>query len=708
MTDLKPREKCGIVGIWTASSRAPQFIKQSLASLQHRGQESSGISILNAKNKIITQKGNGLVPSVLTESLIKKIGNSKIGIGHNRYSTSGSGSVQNAQPFELKKGKYQLAIGHNGNIPDVSNIRKLLGVNKSISSDTSLAAMLLLQERPKFASWEETLIHVLPEFRGAYNFMLLTNEGTLYGIRDPYGIRPLCLGKLHDGWIMASESVALDAVGAEYVRDVSPGEILKISLTGEINSYFFGEPKRPQYCLFEYIYFARPDSFLNGRRVRTGREKSGVLLGERMQAKKIKPELVIPTFDSGYPAAKGVAAKLNIPMVDAITTSHYVGRTFIQPGQDNRVAAVTGKHNIVPDEIIGKKVVIVDDSAVRLTTSKSLILGLKNAGAKEVYFAIASPPVVNQCDLGIDMRSKKDLPAAKYIKNGIDTIEERIAELICADKVIYLPIEKTTEAMRGTPKDFYHTPFGGPHPIRSKQEVFPKRKFNRTGKAKICVFISGSGTNLQKIIDQTETGEINAEISTVISNKKDAYGLLRAQNHAIPTVSVEYKEKLSDKEARTAYENTLIALVKENKPDMILLSGWTMILGKTFLNAMQKMDIPVINHHPALLTETFDEKVITSRGTFPVIRGAHGFRDAFEKNLPVSGITVHQVLPDDNFDVGPIIMKAEVRRKKDDTLQSFEKRIREMEYILLPTAIKKLLHVIHTHNISVSGGNFPW
>jgi hypoxanthine phosphoribosyltransferase len=189
----------------------------------------------------------------------------------------------------------------------------------------------------------------------------------------------LCLGKLGDGWVIASESVALDAIGAEFVRDVAPGEIITITAHGKLHSSFFGETKRIQHSLFEYVYFARPDSFINGRRVRAGREESGRLLGERIKSKGLKLDVVVPIFESGYPAARGVARSLQIPLVDAITTSNYVGRTFIQPGQENRTRAVSGKHNIVPDEIVGKKIVVVDDSAVRLTTSRSLIESLKDA-----------------------------------------------------------------------------------------------------------------------------------------------------------------------------------------------------------------------------------------------------------------------------------------------------------------------------------------
>ena len=701
------KEKCGVIGVYTASNHAASIVRQGLAALQHRGQESTGISIITAENKILTYKDMGLVPHVLTSTILAKLGKSKIAIGHNRYATSGNSSLENAQPLTMKSGKYTLSIGHNGNLPDITNLRHELGEKKRNLSDTPLVARLLLKKRPTFMSWEETLQDVLPQCRGAYTFVILTNDQTLFGVRDPYGIRPLCLGKLHDGWIVASESVALDAVGAEFVRDIAPGEIIKITKDGKVTSSFFGPPKRPQFCLFEYIYFSRPDSFMNGMRVKTGREASGVLLGERIQNKGLKPDVVVPVFESGYPSAKGVAKFLHLPLVDAITTSNYVGRTFIQPGQENRVKAVNGKHNIVPDDILDKTIVVVDDSAVRLTTSKSLVQSLREAGAKAVYMAIASPPVVSQCDLGIDMRNKKDLPAAQFAYEPFETIEKKIAEHIDADEVIYLPIEETAKAMGKNKEDFYYSPFGGPHPMRGPQEIFPKRKKKRKGKLKLCVFLSGSGTNLQKIIDCIASGEINAEIACVISNKVDALGLVRAKKHHIPTKILPYKGKLQDKTARIEYEKELVKHIQDIDPDVILLSGWMLILKDTFLKGVQSLGIPVFNQHPALLSETDDNHVVTSRGSIPVIRGHDSFTESFEKNLPVSGVTFHQILPGDSFDVGPIILKAEVRRRADDTRESWEKKIRAMEYLMLPTALKRIIHVLE-YDIDLSKGKFPW
>ena len=326
---------------------------------------------------------------------------------------------------------------------------------------------------------------------------------------------------------------------------------------------------------------------------------------------------------------------------------------------------------------------------------------------RKSILASASPPVVNQCDLGIDMRAKKELPAAKFEKKPFDIIEKKVAEYIGADEVIYLPIEETAKAFAGEPNDFYYTPFGGPHPIRGKQEVFPKRKNKLVGNPKICILASGGGTNLQVMIEAIENGEIEAEIVNVISNNPDAYVLKRTKKHNIPTFVLPYKGKFSDKEARKLYEEELIKHIEQIKPDLIQLAGWNFILGETFLKAMQKKEIPVINQHPALLTTNASQNVATSQGIIPVIRGKYVLEDPFAQGLPVSGFTVHQLLPEDDFDMGPVILTAEVHRQQNDTLETWTKRVNEIQHLFLPTAIKRILHVMK-QNIDISKGDFPW
>ncbi len=705
------KEKCGVIGVWSGEKIAPYYVRKGLSTLQHRGQESAGISIYTPQDKIKTYSGMGLVLGVLTAEVLKQLGESMAAIGHNRYSTSGSTSLSNAQPITLKKGKFELSIGHNGNIPDCEYLGEQIEEKQKEgeTSDTHLVAKLLLQERPNYSDWDETLKQVLPRIRGAFCFVILTEDGNIYGARDTYGIRPFCLGKFENGWIIASESVAVDLTGAEFLRDIKPGEIIKISFDGKLTSFFFGAPSREQNCIFEYIYFSRPDSFENGIRIRKGREESGRLLGQRILKKAILADVVVPVFDSGYPAAKGVAHVLGLPLVDAITVSHYIGRTFIQPGHENRKAAVNGKHNIIPDDIKGMRIIVVDDSAVRLTTSKRLTRELNAAGAKSVFMAIASPPVVNHCDMGIDMKSKKELPASLWEHEPFELIEENVAKFIGSNAAVYLPIEDLTRALGGAKEDFYHYPFGGPHPIRDAQHKFPKRKKTINPKPRIAILISGTGTNLQAIIDGVKTHDIEAEIVSVVSNKKDAYGLKRAKENNIPTLVLPMTGKLNDKVARKEFELKLLAHIKKTAADLIVLAGWMLVLGDEFLSALAKLEVPVINLHPALLSKGNEDHIATSRGTIPVIRGigTQAIKYAFDKNLLVSGVTVHQILPKNNFDIGPVILKEEVRRRKEDTLETFEKRTHEAEYRVLPTAIKRVLHVMK-QGVDVSRGEFYW
>lgn len=709
LTEERFGEKCGIIGVWCSEKIAPYYVKKGLSALQHRGQESAGISIINDDSEIKTYSGLGLVPNVLTYEVIKNLGGSITAIGHNRYSTSGSINACNAQPITLEHGKHTLSIGHNGNIPDIEYLGENLknGHTDEQSSDTALIAKILLRERDKYTDWDSTLQNVLPRINGAFCLVIMTNDGTLYGARDPYGIRPFCLGKLETGWIITSESVAIDVNGGDFIRDIKPGEIIKITKEGKINSMFFGPARKQQNCIFEYIYFSRPDSFENGIRVRSAREKAGYLLGKRIAAKGIKADAVVPVFDSGYPSAKGVAKALNLPMIDAITVSHYIGRTFIQPGQENRLAAVIGKHNIVPDEIVGKRIIVVDDSAVRLTTSRRLHAGLKEARAKEIYMVFSSPPVVNQCDLGIDMKSKKELPASKWENESFEVIEKNISELIGSDGVVYLPIDDLTKALGKPKEDFYHYPFGGTHPIKDKQYEFPRMKKTIKSKTQIMVMISGSGTNLEQIIEQIKNNNIDAELISVLSNNKDALGLEKAKNQNVPVSAIEYTGKFSDKIARTEYDMKLIDHIKKTKPDLIVLAGWMMILSDNFLEKVSEMEIPVINLHPALLTDNTDKTITTSRGTIPVIRGAHAIRSAYDLNLPVSGVTAHLVLPGNHYDAGPVILKEEVRIKQSETYEEFEKNIHEAEYRVLPTAIKRAVHLLK-QNLDITKGKISW
>jgi len=706
--DYEPpiQEHCGVVAIWTAKDCAAQSARSALSALQHRGQESAGITKYNKDGTLTTHTGMGLVLQVLSDKVVYSMPSHAV-IAHNRYSTTGASIEGNAQPFTLSDGQYTLSIGHNGNLTNADTLNRLLHTPPQASSDTAYLAAYLLQERRQHSTWEETFLTKLPSVEGAYSMVMLTENGHLFAARDPYEVRPMSIGILKDddGWIIASETVALDIIGAHFLRHVKGGELIHIDGKGNLKSSFFGKPVSPKHCLFENIYFSRPDSLLDRQRIRAGREQSGKLLAQRLKEKDIKPDVVVPIFNSGYSAARGLAEESGIRTEDVITVSHYTGRTFIRPGQEARIESVNGKFNITPDEIVDKNVLTVDDSGVRLTTGTILNRGIKEQGAKSVNDAYASPPVVDHCDLGVDMHSK-DLPAATWKDEPLEVIEKKVAQLIGAESVTYLPIKQTAEAFGNSPDTFCHFCFGGAHPIYDAAESFRIRERLIGDKARLAVLISGNGTNLQNIIEVINAGNLDATIVEVVSNKPDAYGLIRAQNHSIPTTVVSSSGRLKDPEQRKYFEEELFPKIKKISPDLIVFLGWKVVLSADFISKFQQLEIPIINLHPALLNRGDCEEVMTSRGKIPVIRGAHAIEDAYNQNIRVSGVTVHQVIPGPS-DTGPIILQEEVHRIKGESLKQWEQRIHAAEYRILPTALKRVIHVMK-QGVDVADGEFPW
>ena len=702
-SEIDKAEKCGVIGVYAARGNAVDLVSLGLKGLQHRGQENAGFSTIK-NGQIQTITGAGLIDSVFTAEIFRDYENTYVAIGHNRYSTVHGGV---GQPIDLSDGRYQISLAHNGNEFNLS-----WGENLSVPenpSDTTYMTAFLLSQRPYHKSWLETFQVVLPIFdqSGAHSLTMLTKTGDLWAVKGNYDIRPLVLGKLRDGWMFASESIGLSDAGADFIRDVLPGEIIQISPDGELKSFFYGEPTRRTPCLLEHVYFSRPDSITKGRRMQTDRRTSGKLLAARLQQKQLEIEVVIPVLESGLPATQGVAKAFGLDVEDAIKTSHYVGRTFIRPGNEERRRRINGKHNVIPDNIRGKKVVVGDDSGVRLNTSKDLDSKLDDSGTQEVHFAFASPPVVNPCDLGVDMRTSEELPASKWKDLPLEQIEENAALHIGADSVTYLPIAETTAAFGGTPEDFCYHCFGGPHPVRDFKELLPQREKPIEGQPRVVVFISGSGTNLQKLIDGKENGSLDMEIVGVLANKDTAYGLERAAQHGIEPTVIPSKGRWQDSELRRQFENEIFEYVQEKRPDVIVLAGWMAILGDDLLTQLFENHITVINLHPALLPQEAVDEILTSRGTMPVLRGAHAIKDAFEQSLPVSGVTVHQVLPHNMYDVGPILLQEEVHRDPDDTLETWEAKIHATEYRVLPTALNRVIHYL-IHNIDPSQGTVPW
>lgn len=428
-------EECGVVGVW-GHSDAAQIAYYGLHSLQHRGQEGAGIVTSDGSELSIT-KGEGLVTEIFTADKMQELsGSGKAAIGHVRYATAGGGGYQNVQPLLFKSHTGDLALAHNGNLVNAMQLKAQLESQGSIfhtTSDTEVLAHLI--KRSSFSDVKEAVKNGLSLIKGAYAFVILTPNEMILAM-DPQGLRPLSLGKIGDGYIAASETVALDIVGAEFVRDINPGELVVINNEG-ITSEFFAKSNQRAMCMMEYVYFSRPDSNIDGINVHAARKRMGKQLRKEAQ---IEADIVTGVPDSSISAAIGYAEEAGIPYEMGLIKNRYVGRTFIQPTQALREQGVKMKLSPVRGVVEGKRVIMVDDSIVRGTTSRRIVRMLKDAGAKEVHVVISSPPIKNPCFYGIDTSRKEELIA------NSKTVEE-IRELIEADSLTFLSVEGMVEAV---------------------------------------------------------------------------------------------------------------------------------------------------------------------------------------------------------------------------------------------------------------------
>lgn len=448
----KFREECGIFGLYGPGLEVARLTYYGLFALQHRGQESAGIAVGNGTG-IEIHKGMGLVAEVFDPHNLKNL-KGEVAIGHVRYSTTGASSLVNAQPLVARIRQSMVAVAHNGNLVNAAFLRQKLGAEGSVfqtTTDSEVIVNLLARYQKK--PLPEALIRCMEELKGAYSLVIIT-EGQLFGVRDPYGVRPLCLGKLGGAWVLASESCALDAIGAELVRDVEPGEIIIIDDRG-ISSLQGPRASRPAHCIFEFIYFARPDSTLDGENVYLVRRE----LGRRLAGEcRVEADLVIPVPDSGIAAAGGYAEATGLPLVEGLIKNRYAGRTFIQPTQELRDLGVRLKLNPIRPILQDKRVIIIDDSLVRGTTSRRIIHMLREAGVKEVHLLIASPPVFHPCYYGIDTSAYGELIAARCPV-------EKIRRLVGADTLYYLSLEGLFGAVRQGAEKYCAACFTGYYPI---------------------------------------------------------------------------------------------------------------------------------------------------------------------------------------------------------------------------------------------------
>lgn len=447
----KLHEECGVVGVY-GHPEAANLVYLGLYALQHRGQESAGI-VASTHSKMRLEVGMGLVADIFDPGRILKLPG-PLAIGHNRYSTAGRSELVNAQPCMINYSSGSLALAHNGNLVNAQTIRKELGGKGAIFQSTNDSEVIVhLMAQSKAETFIDQAAEALRQVSGAYSLVLMTKT-ELLAARDPHGFRPLCLGKLDGAYIVASETCVMDLIEAEFIREVEPGEVLLINDQG-VQSFFPFKKVDTKHCVFEHIYFARPDSFMFGEHVYTARKDMGRAMAQESPA---DVDLVVPVPDSGVVSAMGFAEESNTPFEMGLIRNHYVGRTFIEPQSQIRHFGVKLKLNPVKEIICGKRVAIIDDSIVRGTTSRKIVKMLRDAGAKEVHLRISAPPILHSCFYGIDTPNKEELIAHTH------NLEET-RQYLAADSLAYLSLEKMMEVLENGKKKFCSACFDGNYPV---------------------------------------------------------------------------------------------------------------------------------------------------------------------------------------------------------------------------------------------------
>jgi amidophosphoribosyltransferase len=450
MGSESPKEECGLFGVWAPGDDVARLTYFGLFAQQHRGQESAGIAVSDGSN-ILVYKDLGLVSQVFNEATLTTL-HGDLAVGHTRYSTTGSTTWENAQPVFKTDGVRSVALGHNGNLVNTRELAQRIGVGAA-STDSDLVTAMIAAEEPNTQGLDDAAMRVMPMLQGAYCFVFM-DERSVYAARDPFGVRPLSIGRLPNGFVVASETCALDIVGATWVRDVEPGEIVRIDDRG-LHSMRFATSHRTARCVFEYVYLARPDSRMDQITVHEARVEMGRRLAEEHP---VDADLVIAVPTTGHSAAQGYSQVSGIPYGDGIYKNAYVGRTFIQPSQSLRDRGVKLKLNPLPDSIRGKRLAVIDDSIVRGTTTKQVVSMLRDAGATEVHMLVTCPPLQWPCFYGIDMPTRQELIAA-------DLTVEQIRSYVGADSLGYLSLEGMVRSAGGEKDSFCRACFDGEYPI---------------------------------------------------------------------------------------------------------------------------------------------------------------------------------------------------------------------------------------------------
>ncbi|MBQ1550045.1 MAG: amidophosphoribosyltransferase [Clostridia bacterium] len=469
----KLHEECGVFGLFEPTTKdVAHSVYLALYALQHRGQEACGI-VVNDDGVFSHHKGDGLVHEVFPEERLSALGTGNMAVGHVRYSTTGGKSLSNIQPLVIRHIKGNMALAHNGNLVNAAELRRQFELSGGIfhgTSDTEAIAYTIVSHRLHSASTEEAIEKTMESISGAYSCIVMTAT-KMIAFRDPNGFRPLCLGRTEEGaWAVSSESCALESIGASFVRDVLPGEIIILSKDGvESNTKHCLPAAKRSACVFEYIYFARPDSVLDGASVHRARMRAGAFLAKEHP---VDADIVIGVPDSGLDAALGYARESGIPYGVGFIKNKYIGRSFIEPSQGQREDAVKIKLNVIRETVAGKRVIMIDDSIVRGTTCARIVRLLREAGAAEVHMRVSSPPFRHECFFGTDVDSSDNLIACRY-----DTVEE-IGEEIGVDSLGYLSVEATHRLADTATVGFCDGCFTGCYPIPVPDEI-EKNKFDQ-------------------------------------------------------------------------------------------------------------------------------------------------------------------------------------------------------------------------------------
>jgi amidophosphoribosyltransferase len=470
-----PRDECGVFGLYAPGHEVSRLSYFALYALQHRGQESAGIAAADRSGHIVTRRELGLVSQVFSENDLRTLAG-ELAIGHVRYSTTGSNAWENSQPVQRSEGtngsRREVALAHNGNLINAVELHEELaerGVTFSSTSDSEIIAAMIATHPAEQV--EDAIADVLPRLRGAFSIVAMTKDRVV-AFRDPHGLRPLAIGVLEPGpeepeaeprYCVASESCAFDIIGARFLRDVEPGEVVTLGEDG-LQSRMVAPGGRRAFCVFEYIYFARPDSRMNDQVLQVARGRMGEILWREAP---VAADLVIAVPDSGNPAARGLARAAGLPQDDGFVKNRYVARTFIQPGQELRKHGLRLKFNPLPEVIAGKRLVVVDDSIVRGNTTRQIVQMLRDGGAAEIHMRISAPPIKHPCHYGIDMSTREEMIAHDR------TTEEIAAELGC-DSLHYLSLEGVYEAVRGTRGTHCDACFTGEYPLTGSEDAAGK------------------------------------------------------------------------------------------------------------------------------------------------------------------------------------------------------------------------------------------